>query len=183
MELFEIKDDLVTFSPQALSLKPFKALWDKDKSKGKKKAIAELSAVYYYADYKSDFAEILDPQAKLETIQTVIVDLPKDWKPDSKFDEAVEFYKERQQTVTTILYDDAKSAIAKISSFLRDVDLQEKDDRDNFVHDIKKINDVIGGLPKTVETISKLEDLVKKEIQQNNTLRGGHSKNTFEDGA
>lgn len=183
MELFEIKDDQVTFSPVALSLKPFRAIWDKDKTKGKKKAMAEMAAVYFFADYKSDFAEILDPTEKLDVIKTVIVGMPKDWEPSQHFDEAVEFYKERQQTITTVLVDDAKAAIAKISSFLRNVDLQETDEQGKFVYDVKKINDVIGGLPKTVETVNSLENTVKKEMQQADSMRGGHKKSIFEDGA
>ena len=175
MELFEIKDDQVTFSPEALTLRPFRAIWDKDKSKGKKKAMAEMSAVYFYADYKSDFAEILDKQEKLEVIKSVVVGMPKDWEPSDKFDEAVEFYKERQQTITTVLLEDAKMAISKVSKFLRDVDLDETD--------IKKVSDVLGNLPKTVETINALENSVKKEMQQADTMRGGHTKAIFEDGA
>ena len=175
MELFEIKDDQVVFSPAALTLIPFRAIWDKDKSKGKKKAMAEMAAVYFYADYKSDFAEILDPVEKLEIVKSVIVGIPKDWEPSDKFDEAVAFYKERQQTVTTVLLEDAKIAIAKISAFLRDVNLEETD--------IKKVSDVIGNLPKTVETINALENSVKKEMQQADTMRGGHAKAIFEDGA
>ena len=175
MDLFQIKDDQVTFSPQALALKPFKAIWDADKTKGKKKAIAEMSAIYFFADYKSDFSEILDKKEKLEVIKSVVVGMPVDWEPSKHFDTAVEFYKERQQTITTVLLEDAKIAVSKVSKFLRDVDFDETD--------IKKVSDVLGNLPKTVETINALENSVKKEMQQADTMRGGHSKSIMEDGA
>jgi hypothetical protein len=183
MELFEIKDDQVTVAPGALMLAPFAALWKKDKTKGKKKALAELSAVFFYADYKSDFSEILDEKEKLETIRGFIIGMDPEWEPDEKFHVAVDFYKERQETVSTMLLEDAKHGIKKVSKFLRDVDLQEKDENGKFVYDVKKINDTIGGLPKTVETIAVLERTVKKELQQKDNLRGGHEKSLMEDGA
>jgi hypothetical protein len=182
MNLFEIKEDQVTVAPGALMLVPFAALWKRDKTKGKKKAMAELSAVYFYADYKSDFSEIMNPTEKLEHVRSFIIGMPEDWEPDEKFHAAVDFYKERQATVSTIILEDAKHAIAKISSFLRNVDLTELDENGKFVYDVKKVNDVIGGLPKTVETIASLERTVKKELQQKDSLRGGHEKALMEDG-
>jgi hypothetical protein len=182
MNLFEIKEDQVTFSPQALSLSPFRKIWDKDKSKSKAKAIATLSAVYYFADYKSDFAEILDTQEKIEAIKSVIVGMPKDWEPDADFNNAVTFYKDRQQTVTTKLLDDARYAVSKVSTYLREVDLTETDSNGKLIHDAKKIADTIGNLSKITESMKKLEDAVKKEIQHKDSLRGGHTKATFEDG-
>ena len=182
MNLFEIKDDQVTVAPGALMLAPFAALWKRDKSKGKKKALAELSAVYFYADYKSDFSEIFDPQEKLEIVRGFIIGMAEDWEPDEKFHEAVEFYRDRQHTVSTIILEDAKHAIGKISKFLRDVDLDEKDEHGKFIYDVKKINDTIGGLPKTVETIAALERTVKKELQAKDSMRGGHEKALMEDG-
>lgn len=182
MELFEIKNDQVTFSPQALALKPFRALWDRDKKKGKPVANAELAALYFYADYKSDFSEILDHDEKIDVIKSYVIGMPKNWKPDEVFQAAVDFYKDRMQTISTILLEDSKTAISKISTFLRNVDLSEMDDNGKFVHDIKKINDVIGALPKTVETVNKMEDMVKKELQAKDSMRGGHSKAIFEDG-
>jgi hypothetical protein len=182
MQLFEIKDDLITFSPLALSLKPFRKLWDRDKKQGKPLANAELSAVYFFADYKSDFSEILDDNEKIETIRSVIIGIPKDWVPDSIFFEAVDFYKDRQHTITTILLEDAKSAVSKISSYLRNVDLEEVDNNGKPLHDVKKIADTIGNLSKITESISKLEEQVKKELQSKDSIRGGHSKAIFEDG-
>jgi hypothetical protein len=172
MDLFEIKNDQVTFSPQALALKPLRALWDRDKKKGKPVATAELAALYFYADYKSDFSEILDPNEKIDVIKSYVIGMPKNWKPDEVFQAAVDFYKDRMQTISTILLEDSKTAISKISTFLRNVDLTEMDDNGKFVHDIKKINDVIGALPKTVETVNKMEDMVKKELQAKDSMRG-----------
>lgn len=183
MNLFEIKEDALTFSPQALALEPFAKLWNRDKSKGKAVAIAELSAVYYYADYKSDFKDIIDPLEQLDLIKSFVIGMPKKWKPDDDFDNAVAFYKDRQKTVSTVLLEKAKSTVTKISDFLDYVDLMEVDDNGKLVHDVKKIADTMGNLPKVIETINKLEEAVKKDIDHKDSLRGGHTKSMMEDGA
>jgi len=181
MELFEIKEGQVTFSPQALTLTPFIKLWKRDKKKGKPVANAELAAIYFYADYKSDFSEIYDPEEKLNVIKSVIVGMDSEWEPDEIFEEAVEFYKSRQETVSTILLGDARNAVDKISRFLRGVNLNEEVNG-RPKHDIKKIADTLGNLSRITESLQKLEEHVKKELQEKESMRGGHEKAIFEDG-
>lgn len=186
MELFEIKNDQVTFSPQALLLKPFQALWKRDKSKNKELAIAELAAVYFYVDYKSDFSTILEDKIKLKAVKSVIVGMPEDWDPagDFKFDEACSFYSKMQQTHATALLEDAQYAVQSVRKFLRNIDMEEKDERTGKpIHDIKKIIDSLGQLHKVTESLHELEEQVKKQIQaKNDNLRGGKPKAIFEDG-
>jgi hypothetical protein len=181
MDLFEIKEGQVTFSPQALTLSPFAKLWERDKKKGKPVAIAEMAALYFYADYKSDFSEIYNPTEKLNIIKSVIVGMDDSWKPDKVFKEAVDFYKSRQETVSTILLGDARNAVDKISRFLRGINLNEEVNG-RPKHDIKKIADTLGNLSRITESLQKLEEQVKKELQEEESMRGGHAKAIFEDG-
>jgi len=181
MDLFEIKEGQVTFSPQALTLTPFAKLWKRDKKKGKPLANAELAAIYFYADYKSDFSEIYDPEEKLNVIKPVIMGMDPEWEPDDIFQEAVDFYKSRQETVSTILLGDARNAVDKISRFLRGINLNEEVNG-RPKHDIKKIADTLGNLSKITESLQKLEEQVKKELQEKESMRGGHAKAIFEDG-
>jgi hypothetical protein len=183
MELFEIKKDQVAFSPQALSLKPFHVLWKRDKSENKVIANAELAAVYFYTDYKSDFSTIIDENEKLEHIKSVIVGMPEEWKPDKKFEEACAFYAEMQETHTTLLLQDAQFAVTSVRKFLRGLNMEEVDDRGKPIHDLKKVIDSLGQLNKVTESLEALEEQVKKKIRQKqDTARGGREKATFEDG-
>ena len=181
MELFEIKEGQVAFSPQALTFIAFAKLWKRDKKKGKPIAVAEMAAVYFYADYKSDFSEIYNPQEKLDVIKSVVTGIPSDWEPDALFYEAVDFYKSRQETVSTILLGDARNAVDKISRFLREVNLNEEVNG-KPKHDVKKIADTLGNLSRITESLQKLEEQVKKELQEKESMRGGHEKAIFEDG-
>lgn len=183
MDLFEVKNDMVTFSPQALTLEAFNNLWKRDKSKGKTVAIAEMAAVYFFADYKSDFSTVMDPEEKLTLVKSMIVGMPKTWKNDKVFDQAVEFYKEMQQTISTILLEDARFAIGKVSKFLRDIDLDEVDRNGKPINDVKKIADTLGNINKITESLAKLEEQVKKDIlEKSDKLRGNKPKAIFEDG-
>lgn len=182
MELFEIKKDQVTFSPQALTLKPFYDIWKRDKSKDKTIAVCELAAVYFYTDYKSDFSTMLEDDEKLKTIKSVIVGMPEDWEPDELFHVACKFYAEMQETHTTLLLQDAQFAVASVRKFLRGLDMTEEVGG-KPKHDLKKTIDSLGQLNKVTESLDALEEQVKKKIQQKqDTVRGGKGKAAFEDG-
>lgn len=183
MEIFEIKNDQVSFSPVALLLKPFNDLWKRDKKKGKPVANAEMAALYYYVDYKSDFSTMLDDKEKLKLIKSVIVGMSDNWEPDDLFTEACSFYSKHQETAATLLLEDAHHAIQSVRKFLREINMQERDDKDKPVHDVKKIVDTLGNLHKVTESLFELQEQVKKQLQsKTDTLRGGKEKAIFEDG-
>ena len=183
MELFELKNGEVTFAPQAIQLMPFNALWKRDKSKDKRVAVAELAAVYFYADYKSDFSTIVDEQERLELVSQLVIGLPSGWKPDKQFNEAVDFYKQSQRTISTILLEDSRNAVAKVSKYLKEIDLDQVDAKGHKVNDIKKIADTLGNINRITESLAKLEEQVKKDIlEKSDKLRGNRPKSIFEDG-
>ena len=55
MKLFRYEGYNITISEEALLLKPFKTLWDRDKSKDKYKAMQELGYIYFMEDPRSDY--------------------------------------------------------------------------------------------------------------------------------
>lgn len=182
MELFEIKNDQVAFSPTALTLKPFRTLWDRDKSKNKAVANAELAAVYFYTDYKSDFSTMLEDKEKMDMIKSVIVGMPESWEPDEAFKEACAFYDKMQETHATLLLQDAQHAVASVRKFLRNLDMEEEVGG-RPKHDIKKVIDSLGNLSSITESLFNLQEQVKKQIQsKTELLRGGKEKAIFEDG-
>ena len=61
MNLFEISEGQLQIQPEAYALRAFKVLWDRDKTKGKDKAIIELAFVYFMTDFKSDFTDVIEP--------------------------------------------------------------------------------------------------------------------------
>lgn len=182
MNLFELKDNKLIYSPEALALAPFKTIFDRDESKDKAKAIAELAALYYLVDFKSDFQNILDEQLRLKEVVSVLPELGKDWKPDAKWVDAVEFYKSRQETPVLKLIQSAKIGASKLEKFFNMVDLAAVDKSGKPKYNPKQLAETIKMMPDLTASLSKLEEQVKKEIEQKaNQLRGGREKGAFAD--
>ena len=92
MKLFKYESYQITIEPEALLLKPFKVIWNRDRSKNKEKAMNELGFVYFFTDPRSDYQYIIDEKQRMEAIKEG-EGLPENWKPDAKILEAVDFYK------------------------------------------------------------------------------------------
>ena len=91
MKLFKYEGFEVRVAPEALTLKPFKKIWERDKSKNKEKAIEELSFLYFYCDPRSDYQYIIDSEDRLEAVKEGL-GFPEDWKPDTVLKAAITFY-------------------------------------------------------------------------------------------
>ena len=184
MTLFELNADtgLPQFDPIIFEMKPFKALVDRDKSKDKKIAKAEISFVWFYKDYKSDFSSITDEDKKLEEILSII-SLPGNWKPDLKVQQAVEFYGEITKTPSTVLLEKMKKTINKLSDFLENIDFEALDKNGKPLYDMKKVVDTSTQIPKLLTTLKEIEDRVKDE-QSNieKEVRGNRKLAVYEDG-
>mgnify|MGYP003635823735 CR=1 FL=1 len=181
MQLFELKDFALTWSPQALSLKVFGDLWKRDKTKDKEIANGELAFIFYFTDGRSDFNNILDEDTRVKEILEQIGGLPNGWKPDAKVKVAIDFYKERTKTISSMLLEDAEYAVGKVSKFLRNVNLDEKTDKGAYLNDAKKITDTIKTLPAVVDSLQETKKKVQKELNEASGARGSIEKGIFED--
>lgn len=178
MELFVYRDFKLGFEPEALTLEPFKKLWERDRTKSKKKAFSDFAFVYFMADYKSDFADLLDEDLRKEEVGKAVYGIEDyKYKEDKAIEKAIDFYKERQQTVSSRLLEDSRTAIAKISSFLGAINTKEMK-----TTDVAKITSMVGAIDKMLETMTNLEARVKKEIESKTGIKGGREKTVFEDG-
>lgn len=181
MNLFQFKENKVVFSPQALALKPFKALWTRDRDKNKKNAFAELAYVYYFCDYASDYSKHTDEAARHSQIMTVI-DLPKDWKPDTKVLDAIALYKEGQKSLAIDSLHAARVAVVKVNNYLVTVDLGELDKNGKPIHKVKDIDDSVGKIFTRLEQLNKVEAEVKKQIESKTDSQGSMIPALFENG-
>lgn len=169
MNLFELKNFQVSFSPQALALKPLKEIWDTDQSDDKEDAIKELSYVYYMADDRSDYMYELDPDTRSELIKKDLMMDPGWIRPDY-IDEALEFYKRASETTSTKLLESTRGVIQKISGFLDTVDPNERDKAGKPVFPIAQIVSAVEKMPKLVKALNDVE----KEVIKEKELKGQH---------
>jgi Xaa-Pro aminopeptidase len=180
MELFDFKDGVVIIHPAAYTLQPFKKIIDRDKSKNKKNAIEDLAFIYFYCDFKSDFNDILDNKEKIEEIRKVCISREK-WEVDEFLEQAINFYIERQETTSSKLLQSTKHALAELDRFYKNLDFEEKDSNGKPIFDVTKIMSSLSNLGKTVQSLKDLEDIVRREREEESRVRGGGSIGDYEE--
>lgn len=164
MNLFEIVNNNVTWSPQALMIAPFKKIWDADESEDKMDANLQLAFIYYMADERSDFMHIIDNDERIEEIKKFI-DMPKKFTGKSKeIVRAIHYYEKLSETTSTRLLQSTRLVLQKISEFLDNINMDERDPRSNKpIHDIGKITASVEKIPKLIKAINEIEKEVIKE--------------------
>lgn len=181
MKLFELTEDYkVKLSEEAFTLIPFKKIIDKDKTKNKSKAIKELSYVYFFTDYRSIFANEVDEKKRTEEIRKH-VGLPEDWVPDETVKEAIQFYRERQESISLKLLRHAYKAVEKISQYFDSVDLTEHDKSGKPKYNAKQLAETIEKVGPIYEALKKVQLQVEKDQQEAAQLRGGREKGMYAD--
>lgn len=182
-----MKNNSLTFSPQALALKPFRALWDKDKTKSKEKAIAELSYVWFMEEASSPFFNIINEEERSAEIISVLSHLPKSWKPNKEVNIAIGFYRERNKTISEDMLRNTIKLLAKISDFIGGLDPAEtyeaKDGRILYKNDVAKLVATSKQIPELLKSLRSTRELVKKDREEEDAMRGSREKAVFEDGA
>lgn len=176
MNLFEYKNWKLELKPEAFTVKAFKALMDRDKSKDKRIGIQELEYVFHMADNVSPFASYLDDARRSEDVIKKVIKEPN-WKPDALVLEAVEVYKELDETITSRYLESVKIALSKIDAYFRRFTI----DDDTEAADIKRVDDMIGTSIDRVKSIRELEKLVMQDRETGDVLKGGRKKPLFTD--
>lgn len=181
MRLFKYEQYKVVISEEALALKPFKILWNRDRSINKDKAIAELSYVYFMEDPASDYQYLVDREERSRAIIEG-EGLDSKWKPDKAVQEAMNFYASFKTTSALIL-EDTRYAVDNLRTSLRNINLEDTDEKGRPIHTVTSIISAIKQVPQLVKELAEAERAVAKEMAANNgRVRGSKTKTIFEDG-
>lgn len=176
MDLFYMENGVVTWLPQTLAIKEFKAVWTKNRNKDM--AFKELSYIFFMEDLRSPFRNYSEEEKEGKVVDAVFYE---GWKPDAKVKAARDVYAELMQTRSMKLLKSAWNNLDDLSKFINTIDYNERDTNDKYINDISKVRGTIESLPKLVAALKKLEDEVKKEVEESGSLRGGREKGMFED--
>lgn len=179
MKLFKYEGYKITISEEALLLRPFKAIWKRDKSQNKEKALMELGFIYFFCDIRSDYQYIVDEDARRESIKEG-EGLPKNWEPDTAVKEAMEFYNTFKPT-SALLLEDTRFAVDKLRKLLREIDLNQTDDKGKPIYTLNTITATIKQVPSLVRDLDEAERSIAKEIAQSDKARGAQTKSIYED--
>lgn len=186
MDLFQMKNNVLSFTPQAMVLKPFKDLWTRDKTKTKKKALAEFSYIWFMEEINSPFFNIVNEKDRSKEISAVLDGLEPRWRPDKLVKAAQVFYRSINRTLSEDMLRNTMSLLAKINIFLASIDPSETyKDRNGFVqfkYDFKKVVDTSTRIPLLLESLKKTKDLVLRDKEDAGGMRGSLEKAALEDG-
>jgi hypothetical protein len=183
MKIFSMDNDSfeISLDPEVLLIKEFKDIVKRDRSVGKIVSMAELSYVWFFADFKSDFGQIIDEKERTEEIMLAVVGLPKKWVPDDVVKAAVVRYRKLSESVASRLLIDAMTTVNNLSKYAKEASGElSKMDGEKPQHDVSKILAFIDKLPNTLSTIKKLEEEVVRERNVGSRHRGTQDAGMFE---
>lgn len=182
MKIFDLINYQVVISEEAYRLKPFRAIWDKDKTKKKNKALDELAYVFFMEDFKSDFLDIMDEDERQQEILSNL-SLGKSYKESKEVTEARKFYKEKINNILALSFlRDARQAVNELRTYFRNIDFTKKDKQGKFLYDPSQLSRTLEKSGALLKNLSSLEDMVKKELQEKEDRVGSKDMALFEDG-
>lgn len=177
MKLFRYEQYKVTISEEAFALKPFKQIWNRDKSQSKDRAIVELGFIYFMKDPRSDYQYLVDEDERAKAIKED-EGLSEDWKPDKLVKEAMEFYDKFKPT-SALLLEDTRFMIDKYRKRLRD--MASGGFGELTVKELKEIGALVNAIPNLVKNLDEAEKAISSEMRSQGKMRGQGEKTIFED--
>lgn len=179
IKLFKYEGYKLNISEEALLLKPFKEIWQRDKSKSKDKALQELGYIYFMSDPRSDYQYLVDEEERSKAIKEG-EGIPSSWKPDKTVLGAITFYKSFKPT-SALLLEDTRFAVDKLRKLLREIDLTEVDDKGKPIYTLNTITATIKQIPSLVKDLDEAEKALSKELIESSKVRGSQEKSMYED--
>lgn len=179
IKLFKRDGYEIKVEPEALLLKPFKKIWNRDRSKDKNRAMQELGFIYFVCDPRSDYQYLVDLDTRMESVKQG-EGLPNEWTPDQVVKEAMEFYSSFKPT-SALLLEDTRVAVDKLREHLKNMDFNEVDDKGKPKYTLNTITSTIKQIPELIKGLDEAEKAVTSDIREMSKARGNHEKAIMED--
>ena len=170
MKLLVYEGYKVKVSPEALALKPFKALWTRDRTRDKNKALDEFAYIYFYADPRSEYQYIVDDDDRNKAVKEGL-GFPDKWKPDKEVRAAIELYSSFT-TTAALLLQDTRYAVDKLRILLRDIDLDAKDKNGKPIYTLNVITATIKQVPGLVRDLDNAEKMLNEQLRETESAVG-----------
>mgnify|MGYP001558658108 CR=1 FL=1 len=176
MNIFSIEDNKIKIQQDCLLIPQFAEIYNRDKSKSKEQSLKELSFVYFSADYKSTYLAYPESTRLTQLVQDIFKD--DSWKPDDIVKAAITKYEELQQTPTLRMLKGARKAQEAITKYYEDI--SQDPDKVNF-KSVGAIAMSLEKMGKIAESIDKLEDKIRREVQTEGRSKADRIINKFEE--
>lgn len=170
MEIFNIEDDNPIITPEGLYIPELKHIWERDTSKTKEVASAQLVSIYHLVDPRSSYAG-LDADTKRELVFTDYLEDPN-YELDEAMLEAMEKYAILIKGPFTRYYESLQAALDSITAYMSTATVRGGKDG-NF----GQVQSNIANSDKLISAMAKAKDASIKETQATVTRLKG--SNTF----
>lgn len=193
MRLFREENFQVIVDPELRTIPQFKRIITRDRDRKKRAAFKELAYIYFVYDYKSPY--FIYPEAERRIRVRKDLELEPGWMEDKEMKEAVAKYISFLDTPaikSLIAIREGLLSSAKVIDALRmridetladatDQDAEDPVDIGSVVKSVTQLIELSEKLPKAIDTISDLEEKVKKEQSNESRIKGGGTKGIFEE--
>lgn len=174
LKLFRYEGYKVLISEEAFALKPFRQIWQRDRTVNKDRAIMELGFIYFYTDPRSDYQYLVDDKERMEAIKEG-EGLPPNWQPDKIVKEAMEFYASFKP-VSALLLEDTRYLVNKFRAKIRDLNFDNLE-----VKEFKEITAIVKQITPLIRELDETEKALNAEMKSSSKMRGQGEKTIFED--
>lgn len=187
MKIFTIEDYQPIPTEEYFMIEEFKELFTIKYNAGfpgdadgrlRKRGSAESRFVYFYCDYKSEFAKFSDTDRIKESL--LAAGLEPDYEISGKLDKAVAKYNSIKTSRNLRLLNSANTAVDKLEKYFQGIDFTKLDTSGNPIYSPKDVISNIANLGKVLEGLGKLEEAVRKEEGQEASTRGEAEKGRLE---
>jgi len=178
-KLFDIQAGKITINEESLAIPPFKALWDRDKTKSKERATREISFVAFLCDYNSPYFEAYPEDQRIKVLKKDFLG-GEDYEPDGFLEAAIERYKEFRETTNTRLLRAAKFGAEKLTDWFFGIDMDARDRDGRPLYTAKEISANLKEIGGIVKSLDMLERQVQKEQLEQSRARGGSDIGDYE---
>lgn len=181
MELFQLDNYQVMFAPQTMMITEFAAI--RDKNNDNDLTLKEMSYIWFFADTRSDFKQILDTKEREEEIKHSI-GLDPDWTPSTEVLNAIDYYQEYSKTPSSGLYEASVVTAQYIEKQLKKPEalLALEDKKGTPMYKLDTLIRIMKDVPDVMDKLHKAREQVLKELDSKSELKGGKSKALYEDG-
>ena len=160
-------------------VRPLRELFNEHTSTGKEFFMQQISYLYFMVDPRSDYQYLVDEDERSKAIIEG-EGLPNGWKPDKAITEAMEFYS-RFKPTAALLLEDTRYAVDKLRKLLRDIDLNQLDDKGKPIYTLNSITATIKQVPSLAKDLDEAEKALASEMRSEGKMRGSGEKTLMDD--
>lgn len=174
MKLIKVENYELKIADEALLVKPFRRLWNMDRSMGKEQYYKQMSMLFYTYSPASNYSYIIDEKDRMKEV--MLQEGISDFKPTPEFKEAVAIYKKLCMTPEGLLLQSTYNFLDKTRKELDDISYEGLDTKDKIAV-MKNGMGMVALVPKLMKDLASAKTAVEKEMEENANVRGSQDLN------